>query len=229
MKILILGYGGIAKALCQVLLPRGKVTVISRQSDLPSPITAIQANVIEAQSLDTILDKIENPVDLVINTLGFLHDDSWAPEKNLASCDPKHLMHAININTLPTMKLCQALQKHMPANSATKVICFSARVSSISDNRLGGWHSYRMSKCALNMLIKNIALEWSRSFKHAVICGYHPGTVATPLSAPFQANVKPEKLFTPEQAADYCLAVIDQITPKHSGQLLDWQGQIIAT
>ena len=30
----------------------------------------------------------------------------------------------------------------------------SARVGSIGDNGLGGWYSYRMSKCSLNMATK---------------------------------------------------------------------------
>lgn len=34
--------------------------------------------------------------------------------------------------------------------SAAVVASLSARVASIGDNRLGGWHSYRSSKAALN-------------------------------------------------------------------------------
>jgi NAD(P)-dependent dehydrogenase (short-subunit alcohol dehydrogenase family) len=70
----------------------------------------------------------------------------------------------------------------------------SARVSSIGDNRLGGWHSYRASKSALNMLTKNVAIEFARK-QHPVTCILlHPGTVSTELSLPFQKNGAPENV-----------------------------------
>ena len=40
-------------------------------------------------------------------------------------------------------------------NSTSKMCFLSAKVGSISDNRLGGWYSYRASKTALNQIIKN--------------------------------------------------------------------------
>ena len=68
----------------------------------------------------------------------------------------------------------------------------SARVGSISDNRLGGWYSYRASKSALNQFTKTLGLELGR--KGVACIAVHPGTVATDLSQPFQRNVAPEKV-----------------------------------
>jgi len=76
----------------------------------------------------------------------------------------------------------------------------SARVGSISDNRLGGWYAYRASKAALNMVLKTLAIEIGRRFKNQIIVGLHPGTVDTDLSKPFQGNVPEGKLFTAEWA-----------------------------
>ena len=56
----------------------------------------------------------------------------------------------------------------------------SARVGSISDNRLGGWYAYRASKAAHNMIIKTLAIESARSNPQCVVAGLHPGTVDTP-------------------------------------------------
>jgi NAD(P)-dependent dehydrogenase (short-subunit alcohol dehydrogenase family) len=103
----------------------------------------------------------------------------------------------------------------------------SARVGSISDNRLGGWYSYRASKAALNMLLKTAAIELGRTRKELVVLGLHPGTVDTGLSKPFQSNVSEGKLFTPEQSARYLLEVIDGVTPEHSGSVLAWDAQTV--
>lgn len=64
--------------------------------------------------------------------------------------------------------------------------CLGARVGSIGDNRLGGWHAYRASKAALAMLVRNFAIEAARRHPHAIVVAMHPGTVDAPLSAPFQ-------------------------------------------
>jgi NAD(P)-dependent dehydrogenase (short-subunit alcohol dehydrogenase family) len=64
----------------------------------------------------------------------------------------------------------------------------SARVSSIRENRLGGWHSYRASKTALNMLTKSAAVELGQGGAPVICLLLHPGTVATDLSRPFNRN-----------------------------------------
>jgi NAD(P)-dependent dehydrogenase (short-subunit alcohol dehydrogenase family) len=113
----------------------------------------------------------------------------------------------------------------LPKNERSVMAFLSARVGSISDNRLGGWHAYRASKAALNMLIRNYALEMARRAPEAIILGLHPGTVDTDLSKPFQSGVAQEKLFTAEQCAAYLLDVIAARTPEDSGKVFDWAGK----
>ncbi len=100
----------------------------------------------------------------------------------------------------------------------------SARVGSIADNRLGGWHAYRASKAALNMLVKNLALELARTHPQAIAVTLHPGKVNTGLSAPFQRGVVAEKLFAPAFSAAALLGVLDGLTPADSGGLFAWDG-----
>jgi NAD(P)-dependent dehydrogenase (short-subunit alcohol dehydrogenase family) len=103
----------------------------------------------------------------------------------------------------------------------------SARVGSISDNQLGGWYSYRASKSALNMILKNAAIETNRSNKKAIIVGLHPGTVESNLSDPFKKNVPEGKLFTPDYSAQKLLAVLSSLTIEQSGKCFAWDGKEI--
>ncbi|MFK4873644.1 SDR family NAD(P)-dependent oxidoreductase, partial [Novosphingobium sp. ZW T3_23] len=103
----------------------------------------------------------------------------------------------------------------------------SARVGSISDNRLGGWHGYRASKAALNMLVRNLAIEERRRNDRAIVVALHPGTVDTALSRPFQGNVQPGRLFDAERAALQLLDVIEGLKITDSGKLLDYEGSEI--
>ena len=111
-----------------------------------------------------------------------------------------------------------------PRDRRAVFAALSARVGSISDNRLGGWYSYRASKAALNQLIRTLSIELAARRPLAVCVGLHPGTVATPLSRPFQANVAADRLFTPDEAAHRLLAVIRRLNVADTGKILDHAG-----
>ena len=64
------------------------------------------------------------------------------------------------------------------------------------------------------MLLRTFAIELAWRNPRAVCVGLHPGTVDTPLSAPFQANVPKGKL-------------LDRLTPEDSGKVFAWDGEIV--
>lgn len=164
---------------------------------------------------------------LIFVATGLLSTDKEKPETQIAHITPSWAQHIYLINTIGPAMVAKYLLPLMPRDENVYFGALSAKVGSISDNGLGGWYSYRASKSALNMFIKNFAIEWKRKNKLSRIVAMHPGTVDTPLSKPFQKNVKPEKLFTPEHAAQQMLDVLLQSSPDDSGQLLSWDGSII--
>ena len=93
---------------------------------------------------------------------------------------------------------------------------------------MGGWYAYRAFKVALNMLIKNAAIEVGRRNKQAVIVGLHPGTVDSYLSEPFKKSLPPDKLFTPAFATEQSIRMLDRLTPEHTGRCFEWDGQEMA-
>jgi len=210
--------GGIGAALAALLDadPRvGRVTRLSRPAlDLTEPA-----------SIRAAAAALPAPPDLVIVATGLLHAPGLAPEKSLRELDAAALQTAFAVNAIGPALLAKALLPLMPKSQKTLFAALSARVGSISDNQLGGWHAYRASKAALNQLLRTIAIEQSRRNPASIVIGLHPGTVDTSLSAPFQRGVP--RLFTPAEAASQLLAVIDTATPASSGRLLDWQGQEI--
>lgn len=116
----------------------------------------------------------------------------------------------------------------LPRRERPAVIAnLSARVGSIGDNRLGGWYSYRASKAALNQLTKTMSLEFQRRKQPVAAICLHPGTCDTDLSAPFQRNVPPEKLFTRERAVEQLLRIIDSTTMADTGRFVAWDGSPI--
>jgi len=128
------------------------------------------------------------------------------------------------INTIGPALVAKHFLPLLDRNRRSVFAALSARVGSISDNRLGGWYGYRASKSALNMIIKTLAIELSRRNREAICIGLHPGTVDSRLSAPFQNNVAADKLFAPDLAATQLLEVVDQVRSEQSGRLLAWNG-----
>ena len=164
-----------------------------------------------------------SPPTLVFVATGVLHDGQ-EPERSYRTLGAEHMLRDYRINTLGPALVAKHFLPLMPKDQRAVFAALSARVGSIGDNRLGGWHSYRASKAALNMILKNLSIEMARTHPLAVIAGLHPGTVATDLSAPFQKGVAPGKLFDAAYSAERLLAVLDGLSPKDSGGVFAWDG-----
>ena len=163
---------------------------------------------------------------LVFVATGVLHN-GFEPERSWRALDSEHLLRDYRINAVGPALVAKHLLPLLPRDGRAVFAALSARVGSIGDNRLGGWHSYRASKAALNMILRNLAVEVGRTHPQAVVAGLHPGTVDTGLSAPFQKGVKPETLFTAAYSAERLLAVIDGLTPADSGGVFGWDSERI--
>ena len=231
--------GGIGAALVEALArdPRcGKVHAASRRPLAGPPGSAGSAGVerlaFSLEDEDSIAACVRSsaaagPLHLVIVATGVLHGDGMKPEKSWRAIDALALERALRINTIGPALIAKHALDHLPRQGKAVFAALSARVGSIEDNRLGGWHAYRASKAALNMVMKTCAIELGRRNPAAACVSLHPGTVATPLSEPFRSGVATHKLFEPEFSAASLLAVIDGVRPEDSGRLLAWDGSRI--
>lgn len=165
-------------------------------------------------------------LDLVVNAAGLLHGPGLAPEKSVTQVRREALERVFAVNAFAPILLAQALLPLLRTGPAV-FASLSARVGSIGDNRLGGWYAYRAAKAAQNQLVRTFAIELARVNPAATCLLLHPGTVDTPLSAPFQARVPADRLFTSDQAAAQLLRVIGQAGPADSGRFLAWDGSDI--
>ena len=181
-------------------------------------------------SIRRVLEEISSagssPCSIVICN-GILHSDKISPERRLEQISASSLEKIFRINAIIPMLWLSELVNHLSKTSPSVVAVLSARVGSITDNKLGGWYSYRASKSALNMLLKTAAIEYSRRNRMVKLLSLHPGTVDTKLSKPFQRSIPKEQIFTPDYAASRLLKIMGSIS--HDGELdyLDWEGKEI--
>lgn len=149
------------------------------------------------------------------------------PEKSYRQLAPGAMAEAFRINAIGPALIAKHMLPLLPRAGRSVFAALGARVGSIGDNRLGGWHSYRASKAALAMLLRTLAIEAARSHPQAIIVGLHPGTVATALSAPFRRSLEKAEVFTPQQSAQRLLEVVEGLQLADSGQVFDWAGAVV--
>ncbi len=214
------GLGGALLAALEAGGAYGRVIALGRSSTPPldlldeASIAAAAAWVAAAGELRLLLD-----------ATGFLHDQRYQPERSLRSIDPAHMAHAFAINAIGPALLMKHFCPLLPRRGRAVFATLSARVGSIGDNRLGGWHSYRAAKAALNQLVRTAAVELRRANPDSICVALHPGTVATPLSAPFSKSgldVRPAG-----EAAGEIVVVLNGLQAADSGGFFDQTGAAI--
>lgn len=223
--IIIGAKGGIGAAFADVIEGRKDGTrVIRLHRGSNPPVDLADENSIAQAAAAISAQGFE--ISTILVTTGLLHADGRGPEKSLKELDAAWMLRNFQINAVGPALVAKHFLPIMARQGPVYFAALSARVGSISDNRLGGWHSYRASKAALNMLIRNIAIEWQRKNPQSVVVGLHPGTVETALSAPFKGNPAHER-FSPEHSAQEMLAVLHGLSPEESGQIFAYDGTII--
>ncbi len=227
--------GGIGRALVDALVADPNVACIfagSRRSPIArEKVIPFEIDLEDEASIEKAAQHIKphGALHLILIATGVLHLGEYlAPEKSYKGQTERAYAKAFAINTIGPALVGKHFLPLLTREGKSVFAAISARVSSISDNRLGGWHAYRASKAALNMVVQNFALEIARTHQEAIAVTLHPGTVDTDLSKPFQRGVAPEKLFSTDQSAEYLLKVIDKLTPSDSGGLFAWDGERIA-
>ena len=227
---LVVGTGGIGSAITARLkqtCPRLRVITAGRQGP---PVQDLTLNIERDADLAALGESLVAETDelrLVVNATGRLHGSDLVPEKRLKQLERRALLEQFSINAIAPVLLARTVESLLHRDLPFHFASLSARVGSISDNRSGGWYSYRAAKAAQNQLLKSLSIEWRRRWPLATVTLLHPGTTDTDLSKPFQTFVPPDKLFTPQRAAEQLVDVLLAQTPEDSGAFLAWDGQPI--
>lgn len=215
-KTLIIGAsGGIGGAVSAKLSAQGaQVVALSRRVD--------GLDVTDPVSVERVLGSIEGPFDLIFVAVGVLAPPGATPEKSLTAIDAGAMAHLFAVNAIGPALLLRHARRLLSRDAPSCFAVLSARVGSIGDNQIGGWHSYRASKAALNQIVRGAAIELSRSHKRAVCAALHPGTVETDFTANYSGR---HQTVPADQAAENLLSVIAGLGPEQSGGFFDWKGE----
>ena len=215
-KALIIGAsGGIGSALAQLCNERGyAVSTLSRRDD--------GLDITNEDSIKAAAETTAGGLDLIVIATGVLEVDGLRPEKTIQSMTAEKLITQFQINALGPALLLKHFTPKLTKTRRSVAMTLSARVGSIGDNHLGGWISYRTAKAALNQIIHTTAIELGRKNPNAICIAYHPGTVGTDLTKKYLKN---RTFVSPRDAAQDLLNVADNLSPRDTGEFLDWAGK----
>ncbi|TCI05182.1 SDR family oxidoreductase [Corallincola luteus] len=233
-RAVVIGGGAIGTALADQLANDKHCEGIVVTHRTPSKqsssgkITQLELNLESEASIESCFASIAQQwpcIEKIYICSGMLHEGVIRPEKSLTQLTSAHMTHSWLVNAVGPLLVAKHAEPLLKKSRGQSIFAaLSARVGSISDNRLGGWYGYRMAKAALNMGVKNLAIEWQRKRMNTICVALHPGTTDSPLSAPFQANVDSDKLFSPAYTASHLLRLSSQLTQSHTGKFFAWDG-----
>jgi NAD(P)-dependent dehydrogenase (short-subunit alcohol dehydrogenase family) len=208
---------GIGLELCRQLKARGEDVIAACRSSSPELETldvrvATGVDVTSAAAVTGLLARLDDvTIDGLILNAGILEPTSLEP------LDLESLRRQFEVNALGPLRLTRALLTHL--SPAAKVVLITSRMGSIGDNSSGGSYGYRMSKAALNMAGKSLAVDLR---PHGIaVAILHPGLVRTRM-----VGFNPQAI-DPEEAVRGLLARIDGLTLENSGTFWHANGDVL--
>ena len=224
MSYLILGSGGLGGALAHELASRGEEWLLAGRQ-LPKgldPACYFPLQEVDPLSFDalfTLYDTATLP-NVVINTIGLLHDLSHMPERRVEEVTPQWLGESLQANAWPHLALGASL-------SRLWLCTLSDLAGSLGEahREPARRYSYRMSKAALNIGSRILAAEWAERFPGAGVITVHPGLMDTPMQQPFRQEIDPALLQDPALVAPQLLDLLASLNQAHSGRFVDLRGQ----
>ncbi|MCT7995463.1 SDR family oxidoreductase [Laspinema olomoucense] len=206
---------GIGLALCQQLQERGDTAIaVCRQSSPELDSLGIRVetgiDITSDQTLKELVQRLQGiSLDVLLNNAGILEEDS------LDRLDFDSIQRQFEVNALGTLRVTQALLPFLSQGS--KIAIVTSRMGSLEDNSSGGYYGYRMSKVAVSMAGKSLAIDLKpRQIAVAIV---HPGLVQTQMTD-FTG-------ISPREAAHGIIQRIDNLTLDNSGTFWHANGEVL--
>jgi len=234
-NVLVIGAtGGIGLAMTDLLKTRyPDINIIGTTRSIPKDHAGIELVELDV-TIATDWEKLKNYLsdfkinfDLVISCIGILEVGDYLPEKSLRTVELDKITKIFQVNTISALMLGKYCFPYLNPKAPSVVVFLSAMVGSIGENEIGGWHSYRASKTALNMIVKNMAIELTRNRKPTKLLSVHPGTTQSNLSNKYLKGVK-HKVWDTAGTASNILEIITNNDSFDSGDFINWDGRSIA-
>jgi NAD(P)-dependent dehydrogenase (short-subunit alcohol dehydrogenase family) len=174
-------------------------------------VTLIQLDINNQIQLHQLADKFSDVnIDLLINTAGIHPED-----EDLGNISIDTMKQAFVTNAIAPLKLSETFLDNVSRSHLKTIVSISNRKGSIADNNQGENYSFRVSKAALNMVMKNLAVDLKP--KNIKVFSVHPGSLK--IESQGQNNI-----LSPEQSVSNIRSLLHRLTERETGNFFDSQG-----
>ncbi len=208
---------GIGLELVRQLKARGEDIIATCRSSSPE-LNALSVRVetgIDITSGDSVIKLKENLNDIKIDVL--IQNAGIAEFNSLSNLDPQSIVHQFEVNALSPLCYVQTMLSNL--SKSAKIALISSRMGSIADNSSGGSYGYRMSKVALCMAGKSLAVDLKP--KGIAVAILHPGLVSTRMTG-FTSNG-----IQPKESVTGLIRRVDELTLENTGTFWHSNGDIL--
>lgn len=230
MRAVITGANrGIGLELVRQLLARGdRVEATVRDPEAAPELAALRSprlvihrvDVTEPASVTELAAALgDTAIDVLVNVGGVYGGAAQSLPQMAADLMLPDVRDTHDVNAVGPLRMSLALLPHVRRGTGKKLVHVTSGMGSIADNTSGGYYAYRMSKAALNMMSKSLAVDLRD--EGIVSFVINPGWVQTRMGGSG----------APTPVADSAAGIlrrIDGATPQDSGEFLEWKGGRLA-
>lgn len=214
---------GIGLEFVRQLVARGEeVTATAREPEKatelqelarvnPGRVHVERLDVRDDASVERFAGVVKSPVDVLINNAG-----KGAKKLPLEQFPIEDLLVDFDTNAVGTLRVTRALLPKLRAGKGKKILHLSSLRGSITENEGGSSYGYRMSKVALNMAARSLAVDLRP--EGILSLPVHPGWVQTDMGGPDAPTL-------PKESVAGLLSLLDRSTLEHSGRFFDFTGK----
>ena len=227
-KILIVGASsGIGKILTRILLKKNFIYATSFKKNLNlknNNLKVYKLNLLDIKNISSFVSNLKKvKFDIILFIAALTPNSKNNKKSKFGNISEKLFEKFLKINCFSQLKLFELLIKKKKLIKNTRVIFFSSLAGSISmrgnlkHNKKFGNILYRISKSALNSMVKNIAYDFGN--KHTIF-SLHPGYLkigSGGRDSDIESNYAISKI----------IKVILSKKKKLNGKFIDFEGNLI--
>jgi NAD(P)-dependent dehydrogenase (short-subunit alcohol dehydrogenase family) len=151
-----------------------------------------------------------DPIEVLVVVAGILR------RVGLDELDLDTIREQFEVNAVGPLRVVHALRSRLGQGSRVGLV--TSRMGSVADNTSGGHYGYRMSKAALNMAGKSLAVDLAED--GVAVALLHPGYVRTDMTGG-------QGFIDPEESAAGLWARMDELDAASSGTFWHMNGEVL--